>query len=426
MKAIQAGLDAAREANPNLVEFAGREVWKIHAAEKVADKVPRRAFTKTQRVRRRLMRARESFRLGIPRVMGMYAYAPLFSVYFESLGILPGNIVWSDFTSEEMYRLGAKRGAIDPCYPSKLALAHVHNLIFVKHQQKRVNCIFFPMFDVLRSPLVNMRATNACPTTALTPEVVKAAYTKETDVFAEHGIVYSNPLLDLSRPHLLARQMLAELRPLLGLSEAENMRAVSMGYEALKRYEAAVRLKGRELLDRLEREGGVGIVLLGRPYHHDAGINQGIPGELQRRGYPVFSQSTLPLDQDLLERLFGEEVGLGIIPHPLDITDVWKHTFSANSAYKLWAAKFTARHPNLIAVELSNFKCGHDAPIYTTIERIIESSGTPYFAFKDIDENRPAGSIKLRVETIDYFLKRYQEELAASKVEENFRIESRK
>src|SRR5207253_4396454 len=57
----------------------------------------------------------------------------------------------------------------------------------------------------------------------------------------------------------------------------------------------------------------------------------------------------------------------------------------------------------------SSFKCGHDAPIYTTIESIIERSGTPYFSFKDIDENKPSGSIKIRVETIHYFLKRYIE-----------------
>jgi predicted nucleotide-binding protein (sugar kinase/HSP70/actin superfamily) len=161
----------------------------------------------------------------------------------------------------------------------------------------------------------------------------------------------------------------------------------------------------------LEREGGVGIVLLGRPYHHDPGINLGIPEELQKRGYPIFSQATLPMDQDILERLFGADVAEGIIESSMDISDVWKHTFSTNSANKLWAAKFTARHPNLIAVELSNFKCGHDAPIYATIEKIIEISGTPYFAFKDIDENKPTGSIKLRVETIDYFLKLYRKQL---------------
>ncbi|HVI07833.1 MAG TPA: hypothetical protein VND65_06015, partial [Candidatus Binatia bacterium] len=38
-------------------------------------------------------------------------------------------------------------------------------------------------------------------------------------------------------------------------------------------------------------------------------------------------------------------------------------------------------------------------------------SGTPYFCFKDLDENKPTGSIRIRVETIDYFLRRYREEV---------------
>jgi predicted nucleotide-binding protein (sugar kinase/HSP70/actin superfamily) len=120
-------------------------------------------------------------------------------------------------------------------------------------------------------------------------------------------------------------------------------------------------------------------VLLGRPYHHDPGLNHGIAEELQKLGYAVFSQSTLPLDEDLLDRLFGDEVRAGAIAHPLDISDVWKISFS---------------------------------PIFSVIEEIVERSGTPFFAFKDLDENRPAGSIKLRLETIDYSLRRYQERLA--------------
>ena len=63
-----------------------------------------------------------------------------------------------------------------------------------------------------------------------------------------------------------------------------------------------------------------------------------------------------------------------------------------------------------MALELSSFKCGHDAPIYSVVEEIVENSGTPYFCFKDIDENKPTGSIKIRVETIGYFLKRYRED----------------
>ncbi|MEJ2247030.1 MAG: BadF/BadG/BcrA/BcrD ATPase family protein [Acidobacteriota bacterium] len=311
----------------------------------------------------------------------------------------------------DMKAIQAELNAARKANPNLLDYAGLHNLLFEKHKKKPIDCIFFPMFDVLRSSLVNIRASNACPTTALTPEVVRAAFTKEANLFAQNGIRYLYPILDMSRPYLLARQMFAEWRSILGLSRTENLEAVEAGYKALDQYEISLRRKSREIIDGLEKEGGVGIVLLGRPYHHDPGISQGIPEELQKRGYPVFSQSTLPLDQDLLDRLFGEEVKEGIISHPLDVSDVWKHTFSCNSSNKIWAAKFTARHPNLVAVELSNFKCGHDAPIYATIEKIIETSGTPYFAFKDIDENKPAGSIKLRVETIDYFLKRYRKEL---------------
>ncbi len=101
----------------------------------------------------------------------------------------------------------------------------------------------------------------------------------------------------------------------------------------------------------------------------------------------------------------------GLITHPLDISDVWKNRYSTSTNHKVWAAKFTARHPNLVALEVSSFKCGHDAPIYGVIEGIIEQSGTPYFSFKDLDENKPSGSIRIRVETIDYFLRRYREDI---------------
>ena len=99
----------------------------------------------------------------------------------------------------------------------------------------------------------------------------------------------------------------------------------------------------------------------------------------------------------------------------MSISDVWKNSYSENTSRKVWAAKYIARHPNLVALELSSFKCGHDAPIYTVVEEIVEHSGTPYFCFKDIDENKPTGSIRIRVETIGYFLKRYREDMVRNK-----------
>jgi len=357
------------------------------------------------------MQKRAALRVGMPKVLNMYVYAPLFSGYLESLGIEAENIVYSDFTSHEMYKAGAGRGAIDPCFPSKIGIPHVYNLIWVKHAKKPLDAIFFPMIDVLQTFMKKCSGSNACPTVTATPDAVKAAFTKENDVFAENGIRYLDPILNLADRKLFAYQMFQAWAPVLGLSEEENERAIEAGFKALDEYESGLRRRAREVLDKLEQENRIGIVMLGRPYHHDPGVNHEIMDEFQKLGYPIFSQSTLPLDEDLLDRLFGDEVRSGIISDPTDITDVWKNAYSASTNHKIWAAKFTARHPNLVALEISNFKCGHDAPIYTVIEDIIEQSGTPYFAFKDLDENKPTGSIKIRVETIDYFLKRYREDL---------------
>jgi predicted CoA-substrate-specific enzyme activase len=411
MKDIKAGLDQIREQHPNFVDMASKEVFRPTNAKKVADPIPTRAWTKAAKERIALMQNRSKLRIGIPRVLNIYTYAPLFNAYFESLGVQPENIIYSDYTSSELYRAGASRGAIDPCFPAKIGISHVYNLIQEKHRKKPLNAIFFPMYDVLHTPLLKVVGTNACPTVTATPETVKAAFTKENDVFAENNLKYIDPVLNFAERKLFAYQMLQAWQPLLGLSQEENDRAVESGFAALKEYETNIRKRARQVLDQLEREDRIGIVMLGRPYHHDPGLNHEILDEFQKLGYPMFSQNTLPLDEDMLERLFGEEVRAGVVSSPLDITDAWKNSYSCSTNHKVWAAKFTARHPNLVALEISSFKCGHDAPIYGVIEGIIEQSGTPYFCFKDLDENKPAGSIRIRVETIDYFLRRYREQI---------------
>jgi len=412
MKGIKADIDKIKAANPNFVDIAARDVFRHREIASVADPIPSTKglfVSKQTKERAALMDRRKEFRIGIPRLLNTYTYAPLFNAYFASLGVSAENIVYSDYTTPELYRAGASRGAVDPCYPSKIGIAHVYNLLAVKHSRKPLHAIWFPMYDVLHTPLVNLTGSNACPTVTATPNAVKAAFTKESDLFSENGIVYLDPILNLQDKKICADQMYKAWSPILGLSREENDRAVDVGFEALNDYENEIRREARKVLDQLEREDRIGIVMLGRVYHHDPGLNHEIMEEFQKLGYPVFSQSTLPVDEDLLDRLFGEEVRAGIITHPLDISDVWKNRYSTSTNHKVWAAKFTARHPNLVALEVSSFKCGHDAPIYGVIEGIIERSGTPYFSFKDLDENKPSGSIRIRVETIDYFLRRYRE-----------------
>jgi predicted CoA-substrate-specific enzyme activase len=416
MRSIKQGLDAVKQANPNMVHIAAHKAFatvEVADAREPVARGLRRIVGKRYGPVRHYETNRALVRIGMPRVLNMYSHAPFFIGFFTSLGILYANLVFSDYTDEDLYKRGAKRGSIDPCFPSKLGIPHVHNLLYVQHARKPLTHIFFPMVDSSPTFLAGVQGSRACPTVVATPEAAHAAFIKEGDPFRDRGITFKKTLLNLDQPALCARQMFDDWGEELGLSRGEAERATREGLAALVRFEASMRAHARALLDELERTDRLGVVVLGRPYHNDPGVNHEICDELQKLGYPIFYQDTLPTDEDLLERLFGEEIRDGAFDSPMSIVDVWKNSYSENTNRKVWAAKFTARHPNLVALELSSFKCGHDAPIYSVIEQIIERSGTPYFCFKDIDENKPAGAIKIRIETIAYFLRRYRDRMAA-------------
>lgn len=405
VRALKADEEAVRRANPNLVALAAQTVWKPERRpEPVADPPPRLAVTARQRARLR----RERLRVGIPRVFYQYVYGGFFSAYLQSLGVREDNIIWSDFTSEKLYRAAAGRGAIDPCFPSKVVVAHIHNLLYPPRPRPKVDVIFCPMFDHLETHLEHVLGTHACPTVIAAPQSAAASFLVREDEFARLGVEFLRPLLNLRDHTLLARQMFEAWGPVLGLTQEENARALEEAFRVRHAWEAGMRARAADLLRRLEQERRLGIVLLGRPYHHDPGLNHGIPEEFARRGYPVFSQSLLPVDRETLDRVFRGD-------HPLDIDDVWQHPYSASTTHKVWAAKFVARHPNLIGIELSNFRCGHDAPAYQLLERIFEAAGRPFFCFRDLDENRPAASIRLRIETIDYYLRQHRAELVGER-----------
>ena len=398
MLSVTKKLELVRKKNPDLSRKSNGMAFKKGLTESNISGAPF-AGKSTKK--------RKDLKIGIPRVLNIFSTAPFFTAYLESVGIDPENIIFSDYTNEDMFKEGSKRGSIDQCFPSKASLAHVHNLLY----RKKVDMVFFPILCNLPSPLVNTVGNCACPTVQATPEVCRAAFLREKDTFAELGVKYVYPALNLGEADLLERQMLDCFKPLLGVSKKENQKGLETGLKALESFDSMQRELGRDVLRTLEDEKRVGLVLLGRPYHSDPGLNHGILEEIQKRGYPAMTIDTLPTDDDILERLFGDEVRRGEIISPMDISDVWKNSFSENSSRKLWGAKYVARHPNLVALDLSNFKCGHDAPIYSVVEDILHCSGTPFFTFHDIDENKPSGSIKIRVETIDYFLKQYEEAL---------------
>lgn len=198
------------------------------------------------------------------------------------------------------------------------------------------------------------------------------------------------------------------------MTEDESDFACDQGWEAMRLVDQDLERRGLEILVKAEQESSAVLLLLGRPYHNDPGLNHEVLEEFQSLGYPVLSIRSIPKNPAFLERFFRDDLAQGRIADVFDIRDVWPENFSTNSAQKVWAAKFAARHPNVAVLDLSSFKCGHDAPTYGIVDRVIAEAKKPYSALHDIDANKPGGSIKIRVKTYAYALDRYRHHLADS------------
>ena len=354
--------------------------------------------------------ARKKIRIAMPKALNMWSTGPFWRAYFEALGIPKGQIIFSDDTSEALFNEGAKYGSIDPCFPSKVVQAHIHNILFDKHKERRpIDYLFFPTITHVPSFLENVMDTASCPIVAGTPNVIKAAFTKETDFFEQFGIDYVDNAVSMNEPELLKRQMFKAWGERLNITEDESNFAIDEAWKALDYFSDVMEEKGKAIIEGLEREGKVGILMLGRPYHNDPGLNHEITEEFQALGYPVLSIRSIPKDKTWLAKYFDDVDRHGRKLSPLDIADVWPENYSANSAQKVWAAKFAARHPNIAVLDLSSFKCGHDAPTYGLIDSIIGTAAAPYSALHDIDANKPTGSMKIRVKTYAHTLSMREE-----------------
>jgi predicted nucleotide-binding protein (sugar kinase/HSP70/actin superfamily) len=241
------------------------------------------------------------------------------------------------------------------------------------------------------------------------PENIKAGFLKEKDVFAEQGIRHVAPLVSLGDPRLVPKQLFESLREVLpGLTLPETREAVGAGYRALDAFNETLGKAGREILEGCARQDKPCLLILARPYHMDPGIGHEIEVDLQAHGYPVLWAQYFPTDADLLEWAFGEDLRAGVLRSPFDISDVWPSSYSSNTNEVLWGAKVGARIPWITCViRLASYECGMDQPTYTPVQQIVERSGTLFFSFQELDSTKPAGSVKIRVETITHYLEKY-------------------
>ena len=352
--------------------------------------------------------ARAKLRIGIPKALNIWSTHQFWLGFFQALGLSPRNVVFSSDTSEEQMReYGAGRGTVDSCYPVKCMSGHYGELIF--GQKRKIDILFSPMIYSLASFLGDKVTDSlACPRVMAAPENIKAGFLREKDVFAENRIAHIAPLVTMAEPKLVPRQLFDALQGAVpGLTIEETAQAVDEGYATLAAFNDKLRARSREILEWCARERRPCVMVLARPYHMDPGIGHEIEADLQACGYPILWLQYFPTDPELLNWIFRADLAEGLIRHPFDIDDVWPSSYSANTNEILWGAKVAARVPWITcAIRLASYECGMDQPSFTPVQQIVERSGTLFFSFQELDSTKAAGSVKIRVETISYYLER--------------------
>ena len=214
-----------------------------------------------------------------------------------------------------------------------------------------------------------------CPIVAGAPDVMKAAFTKEVDFFATRGIEYLDPALSFDRADAAAQAACSRrFGPRLGITEDENDHACDEALEGARRSSTTrCEDKGRAILETVEAEDRVAILMIGRPYHSDPGLNHGIPEEFQVLGYPILSIRSIPKDATYLDSLLqgGSREGA----HHDAARDQRRVAgeLLGRTARRRCGRRSSRRTTRTSCVlDLSSFKCGHDAPTYGIIDGIID------------------------------------------------------
>ena len=202
--------------------------------------------------------AAAALRVGIPRVFNMYALrAALQRLSREPRRGADEHRLSRTSRAPRCTATGASRGRHRPVLPVEgRAGARPQPAV---RQAPRDAARLHLLPDVRRAAVARSsarRASNACPTVALTPQTVRAAFTKETRPVRRAGRRVPRPAARPARTAgCFARQMFEIWAPLLGLSWEENERAIEAGFAALGRYEAAVRPRGARGARRARARG---------------------------------------------------------------------------------------------------------------------------------------------------------------------------
>ncbi|HUW41805.1 MAG TPA: acyl-CoA dehydratase activase-related protein [Rectinemataceae bacterium] len=306
--------------------------------------------------------------VGIPRVLNLYENYPFWFTLFTELGF---RVELSPRSSKTVYERGMDTiPSESACYPAKIAHGHIVSLV-----ERGVDFIFYPCVPREERFVEGSDNTFNCPIVTSYPEVLL----NNVEAFRDGSVRYLDPFLPIADPEAMRSRIAQELAP-FGVDRAEAERALAAAYAEEEAFRAELRERGEAAIDWIEKTGGHGIVLAGRPYHIDPEINHGIPSIVTGLGMAILSEDSI--------------AHLGLVERKLRVVDQWAYHSRLYAA-----ATFVSRRDDLDLVQLVSFGCGLDAVTADQVEEILGRTGKIYTGIK-IDEHANLGAARIRLRSL--------------------------
>nr|HPJ37520.1 acyl-CoA dehydratase activase-related protein [Spirochaetota bacterium] len=308
-----------------------------------------------------MKRTRPLKRVGIPLVLSMHNYLPLWRSFFNSLGV---EVAISKESDSETKENAVRISKTDFCFPMKIGLAHGDQL----SGSSDVDAVFFPSF-ISEKMQGNGLPRVFCPYVISYPSVAKGVGV---------GKPWIIPTIDFRQEEKTNLRELHESLKEYGFSHSEIRDAYRTALRVHRDFLRMRYEKGQEILRDMREEGKTGIVFIGRPYNlYDGVINLKIPDRFQFYDYVIFPHE--------------------LLINPDDGTDVY-HMYWNYGEIILKTAEKVRSIDNLYPVYLTNFSCGPDSFILSRFEKIM--AGKPYLII-ELDEHGSETGYMTRIEAFN-------------------------
>ena len=305
-------------------------------------------------------------KIGIPLGLNMFELLPFWHTFLTRLGF---EVVVSPFSNRKLYLHGQQTIPSDTvCFPAKLMHGHLQWLL-----DNGIDNIFYPCMSYNFDEHLGDNHYN-CPVVAYYPEVIFA------NVKGIENIKFFHEFVGIHRPQDFPKKVCAELvkyYPDITLKEVKE--ASKAAYSEYEMYLKKIRLYGKKIIEKAEKEGKGIIVLAGRPYHADPEINHGIDKLITSFDVAIISEDVVSVNETKKKT---------------DVLNQWTYHSRMYAA-----AEYVSTRDDMELVQLVSFGCGVDAITTDEVRSILERHGKIYTQIK-IDEITNLGAVKIRLRSL--------------------------